>query len=106
MKLDVDTELQVCTIKSEKMATEVIVQKRPRDHHFFEVKFTTGSVPEELSGRYSSLDVGIKAVGDYLRSRRATSAVRRDTFAKERKQRNASKNRTEGSKHIRKGSGN
>jgi len=106
MNLVYSHEEQTCVIKSDKMATEVKVQKRPADHHFFEIKFTTGTTPSELSGRYSTLDTGVKAVEGYLRGRRPTATVRRDTYSKERKKQNGSNNQAEGSKHIRKGSGN
>ena len=105
MKLDINRENQICKIDSPKMNAGVTVQKRVADHHFFEIIFGTGTTPQELQGRYSSLDKGIKAVESYLSTRRPTASVRRDTYSKERKL-NGSKNRTEGSKHIREGSDN
>jgi hypothetical protein len=104
--LDHNTEKQTCKITSENMATAINVQKKPNDHHFFEIRFETGSVPEELSGRYSSVQAGVKAVENYLRNKRPTAAVRRDAYTEERKQRNATETRTEGGKYIRKGSDN
>lgn len=106
MNVEHNTENQTCVLKSDKMSSEVMIQKKPNDHHFFEIKFTAGSTPEELSGRYSSIPAGIKAVESYLKGKRPTATVRRDEFVKERKKRNATKNRTEGSQHIRKGSDN
>lgn len=106
MNIDHNTENQTCVLKSDKMNSEILIQKKPNDHHFFEIKFTSGSVPDELSGRYSSIPAGIKAVEQYLNNKRPTAAVRRDKVTEERKKRNGSKNRTEGSQHIREGSDN
>mgnify|MGYP003972088615 CR=1 FL=1 len=106
MKVDHSPEQQLCTIKSDKMVSDILVRKKPADHHFFEVKFTAGATPSELSGRYSNIDSGVRAVESYLRGRRPTATVRRDEYSKERKKNNGSNNQTEGSKHIRKGSDN
>jgi len=106
MKIEYNTENQTCVLKSDRMNSEILVQKKPNDHHFFEIKFKKGSVPSEISGRYSSIPAGIKAVEQYLKNKRPTAAVRRDAVTEERKKRNGSKNRTEGSQHIYQGSDN
>ena len=63
--IETDTVNQRCVIKSDKMVSEIYVQKEESGYSFFRVRFEKGSVPSELSGRYSSLGKGKEAVEHY-----------------------------------------
>ena len=100
---------QKSVCKSDKMTTDIIIQKAQDGFIFFEIKFERGSVPSELSGRYSNIRNAKKAVTKYLAKKKETKAARRENFnaeREERKKRNGSENITKGSKHLRKGSDN
>ncbi len=95
--------------KSDKMVSDIIIEKSQDGFIFFEVKFEKGAVPSELSGKYSNIKSAKKAVEKYLNSKKETKAARREYFNKareERKKQDASENNTKGSKHIRQGSDN
>ena len=94
--IETDTVNQRCVIKSDKMMSEVYVQKEESGYSFFRVRFEKGSVPSELSGRYSSLDKGKEAVEHYLRNKVKTKTVQRNEYADQReKERNGSKSKSE-----------
>ena len=96
--IETDTVNQRCVIKSDKMVSEVYVQKEESGYSFFRVRFEKGSVPSELSGRYSSLDKGKEAVEHYLRNKVKTKTVQRNEYADQREmERNASKSKSESS---------
>lgn len=104
-----DTVNQRCVCKSDKLVSDIIIEKSQDGFIFFEVKMTKGQVPTELSGKYSSIRSAKKAVESYLQNKKESVAARRENFAKEReerKKRDASENNTKGSKHIREGSDN
>ena len=97
--IETDTVNQRCVIKSDKMVSEIYVQKEESGYSFFRVRFEKGSVPSELSGRYSSLDKGKEAVEYYLRNKVKTKTVQRNEYADQReKERNGSKHKSESSK--------
>jgi len=97
--IETDTVNQRCVIKSDKMLTDIIVEKEVGGFIFFKVKFEKGSVPEELSGKYSTLEKGKQAVENYLRNKPKSKAVQRNEYADKReKERNGSKLQPEGSK--------
>ena len=94
--IETDTVNQRCVIKSDKMLSEIYVHKEESGYSFFRVKFEKGSVPSELSGRYSSLDKGKEAVEHYLRDKVKTKTVQRNEYADQReKERNGSKSKSE-----------
>ena len=96
--IETDTVNQRCVIKSDKMVSEVYVQKEESGYSFFRVRFEKGSVPSELSGRYSSLQKGKEAVEHYLRNKVKTKTVQRNEYADQREiERNASKSKSESS---------
>ena len=96
--IETDTVNQHCVIKSDKMLTDIIVEKEVGGFIFFKVKFEKGSVPEELSGRYSTLEKGKQAVETYLRNKPKSKAVQRNEYADKReKERNAAKSESKGS---------
>lgn len=87
----VDTEEQYAVLSSSNYSAKFTVFK-PRGHyHFFKVRVEKGATPNVLSGSYSSLDNGIKAVKKYLDNSKETFAVKSDRLDKERKERHASK---------------
>ena len=99
--IDIETDKvnQRCVIKSDKMVSEIYVQKEESGYSFFRVRFEKGSVPSELSGRYSSLNKGKEAVEYYLRNKVKTKTVQRNEYADQReKERNGSKHKSESSK--------
>jgi len=97
--IETDTVNQRCVIKSDKMVSEIYVQKEESGYSFFRVRFEKGSVPSELSGRYSSLNKGKEAVEYYLRNKVKTKTVQRNEYADQReKERNVSKHKSESSK--------
>lgn len=87
-----DTANQRCVCKSDKMATNLIIEKELGGFIFFIVKVEVGTVPNQLNGRYSSIAEAKKAVTKYLHNKRETQAVRRENFSKERQQRKAVEN--------------
>ena len=94
--IETDTVNQRCVIRSDKMMSEIYVLKGRSGYSFFRVKFEKGSVPSELSGRYSSLDKGKEAVEHYLRNKVKTKTVQRNEYADQReKERNGSKSKSE-----------
>jgi hypothetical protein len=94
--IETDTVNQRCVIRSDKMMSEIYVHKEESGYSFFRVKFEKGSVPSELSGRYSSLDKGKEAVEHYLRNKVKTKTVQRNEYADQReKERNGSKSKSE-----------
>ena len=96
--IETDTVNQRCVIKSDKMVSEIYVQKEESGYSFFRVRFEKGSVPSELSGRYSSLNKGKEAVEYYLRNKVKTKTVQRNEYADQReKERNGSKSKSKGS---------
>lgn len=104
-----DTVNQRCVCKSDKLMTDIIIEKSQDGFIFFEVKFDKGLIPAELSGKYSSIRSAKKAVESYLLNKKETKAARRENFAKareERKNKDASENNTKGSEHIHQGSSN
>jgi|TARA_R110000803_G_scaffold41076_6_gene88474 aminoglycoside phosphotransferase (APT) family kinase protein len=78
-----ETVNQRCVCKSNKMQSNIIIEKELGGFIFFVVKVEKGSVPKELNGRYSSMIKAKKAVGDYLKDKRETSTTRRENFGKE-----------------------
>ena len=94
--IETDTVNQRCVIKSDKMVSEIYVHKEESGYSFFRVKFEKGSVPSELSGRYSRLHKGKEAVEHYLRDKVKTKTVQRNEYADQReKERNGSKSKSE-----------
>lgn len=93
-----DPANQTCLCVSDKIKTEVTIKKSLGNNSFFEIHYASGSVPQQLAGRYTTMKTAKDAVQQYLDSIRKSSAVRRDEFAAEReKRKNASKSEPKGS---------
>lgn len=86
-----DTVNQRCVVKSDKMVSDIIIQKDQSGFIFFEVLVSRGIIPQELAGKYTSLPKAKEAVANYLNSMKQTVAARRESFAKEREERKALK---------------
>ena len=97
----VDVEINYNTnsavMKSDKMTNEVRVQKDRSGFRFFEIVVSSGSVPEELKGRYSSIANAVAAFKTYEHKIRKTKSVRRKEFAEEREERQLAKLHSESS---------
>lgn len=97
---------QSCVCKSDKMVTDILINKSQDGYIFFEIKLEKGPTPSELSGKYTNIPSAKKAVAKYLANKKETIAARRENFNKareERKKENGSKNSSKGSKHIHQG---
>lgn len=89
-----DTVNQTCICRSDKLVTDILIEKANDGFIFFEFRVTKGSVPKELSGKYSSINKAKEAVTAYLNKKNDTVAAKNVYFAKsleERKKINASK---------------
>lgn len=98
-----------CVCKTDKLNTDIIIQKSNDGFIFFEIKFTTGSPPAELSGHYSSILKAKAAVEHYLNNRKESNTVRRDNFSaarQERKKQDDAEIKSKGSEHVHQGSDN
>lgn len=91
-------EKQMCICTTDKLKTKVIIQKSVGGNIFFEFKFEKGSLPKELSGRYTSIKKAQLGLEKYLRKQPKSKTVLRDERADMReKERNAAKSKSEGS---------
>jgi len=68
-----------------KIKSNFIITTAPGGYIFYQVNVDKGSVPEELSGKYSGLDVAVKAVSKYLENKAPSVSVKRDKKAADRK---------------------
>lgn len=83
---ELDLEKQYARIESVKHKTDFVVGKL-RSQMFFSVRATKGSTPNELSGKYTSLEKAIEAVNQFVANTKETFAVRSDKLHEERQQR-------------------
>jgi len=84
--VDVNLEAQLAKVSSEKQKAEFVVGK-PRSAMFFSVRTTKGVVPAVLSGKFTSLESGIKAVVDHVKNSKESFAVKSDRLHVERQKR-------------------
>lgn len=96
-----DTDNQRCECKTDKLTTTVHIEKELGGYRFFVIRFEKGTVPAELSGRYSSMQSAQKAVEKYLRNKKQSISARRKSFGedyeKRKKVRDAAKSEPESS---------
>jgi hypothetical protein len=97
-----DTENQRCVCRTDKLTTDVTIEKELGGFRFFIIKFAAGPVPKELGGRYSSIQSAQAGVEKYLRNKRQSVSARRkefgDNYEKRKKARDASKSKSKSSK--------
>lgn len=84
--VELDLEKQYAKIESIKHKADFIIGKL-RSQMFFSVRVTKGTIPNELSGKYSTLEKAIEAVEQFVRNTQETFAVRSDRLHEERQQR-------------------
>lgn len=88
----VDLENQRAVLSHPNYKVKFLVWKPRLKYHFFNVAIDgQGVLPKELSGNYSTLENGIKAVTKFLDNSKETFTVKSDRLDKERKARNAAK---------------
>lgn len=102
IEFDHDTQNQRCVCKTDKLTTNIIIEKEVGGFRFFIIKFESGSVPQELSGRYTSILKAQSGVEKYLRNKPQSVSARRkefgDDYEKRKKARDASKSKSKSSK--------
>ncbi len=104
-----NTVNQRCVCKTDKLATDIIIQKANDGFIFFEIKFEKGILPEEFQGKYSGIPAAKKAIENYLKKKKMSKTARRNYFTEareERKKKDAAKNKSKGSEHVHQGSDN
>lgn len=84
--VELDLEKQYAKIESVKHKTDFVVGKL-RSQMFFSIRATKGTIPNELAGKYTSLEKAIEAVGQFVANTKETFAVRSDKLHEERQQR-------------------
>jgi leucyl-tRNA synthetase len=88
--VEVNLESQYAKIESSKHKIDFVVSKT-RSQTFFSVKVTKGALPNELTGKYSSLEKAVESVQTYIRNSQETFAVKSDRLHEERQQRKHAK---------------
>tara|TARA_R110000796_G_scaffold26162_1_gene72976 strand:+ start:9133 stop:9441 length:309 start_codon:yes stop_codon:yes gene_type:complete len=78
-----DAPNQKCICKTDKMLSDIIINKQPGNYQFFIIKFEQGLVPQELAGRYSSIKKAQIAVENYLKNKSKSNAVLRKEYSKD-----------------------
>ncbi len=98
IEYDHDTENQRCVCKSDKMLTEVYIEKEEGPFRFFIFRFEKGQVPHKLAGRYSSIPAAQRDLEHYLRTKPVTKNKRvKERADRREKERNAAKLESKGS---------
>ena len=98
IEYDHDTANQHCVCKSDKLLTDVLIEKEIGGFKFFKIRFEKGQTPSELSGRYTSVLNAQRHLERYLRGRPVSKRkLVKDRADEREKQRNASKSKSEGS---------
>lgn len=81
--VDVNHENQTAIVQSSKHKAEFRVGK-PRYALFFTISSSKASVPNSLSGKYTSLNSAIDAIVHYIKNTKETFAVRSEALHQER----------------------
>lgn len=102
VEVELNHEKQLADIWDEdKGLSKFHVKKSPGGYLFFHVEVEKGKVPEALSGKYTSLELGVRAVTHYLNTRPKTRGLRSQEYKEGLEERiakkNAAKSSTEGS---------
>ena len=88
--VEVNQELQSASITSEKHKSTFIIGKT-RASRFFSIRNSLGTTPIVLSGKFTSLEVSVASVLDYLKNAKETFSVKSDRLHEERQQRKNAK---------------
>lgn len=98
IEYDHDTANQYCVCKSDKLLTDVFIEKEVGGYRFFLIRYEKGKTPRELSGRYTTISAAQRDLERYLRSQPVSKMKRvRDRADEREKQRNGSKSESESS---------
>lgn len=93
-----DTANQYCVCKSDKLLSEIYIEKEIGGYRFFVIRYQAGSVPKELAGRYTTISAAQRDIERYLRNKPVSKNKRVKEYADQReKERNAAKSKSEGS---------
>lgn len=87
-------------VTTDKTKSTFTVFKGNNGFVFYEIKVSNGSVPKALQGNYTRMEHGLKAVQDYIRGMKVTSAKKRDKTWEDN---HAATAGTETKEHIREG---
>lgn len=87
-----DNQRAVCT--TDKRVEPLIIEKDLSGFVFFRFTSTKATVPEELSGRYSSMEKAIRAFKVWEHDASSTVAAKRKQYSELRKETKESKNAT------------
>lgn len=79
---EINYDQKYAVIKSDKFTTTFTVYKDISGHRFFEFKTSKGNLPEELKGKYSSIEKAIKGFEAYERKVKTSPRKRRDDWQK------------------------
>jgi hypothetical protein len=78
-----DKQMAICT--TEKRVEPLVIEKDMSGFVFFKITSTKSTVPEELTGRYTSMQKAIRAVRDWERAAGSTVAAKRKQYSEIRK---------------------
>lgn len=93
-----DTQNQSCVCTTDKMLCKIFIEKEDNGYSFFKIRFESGTLPTDLSGRYTSIKSAQKGLEDYLRYKPVSKRKRVKEYGDKReKERNAAKSDSEGS---------
>ena len=90
-------------ITSDKFNSGFLVAPSVGGFVFYSISSTGGSLPKELSGRYTRMDDAVKAVERYERSHKGTQQKQRDV---KREERDAAKAKRDSKQHVHSGTDN
>lgn len=76
-------------LKTDKKSCEYRLVKDMTGHRFFEFRVSKGFVPEELSGKYTSLEKGIEAFKQFEKNLTKSKTVKRDEWQAEKEAKRA-----------------
>lgn len=104
VEFELDTENQRCVCKSPKNISSIIIEKERGGFVFFVVRMEKGTLPKELSGRYSSMSKAQYAVSKYVKNKPQSVDARRkeygDNYEKRKKAKDAAKSKSESSEQL------
>jgi len=94
------TENQYCVCTSDKLVSKIYIEKEAGGFKFFVIRYENGTLPNKLSGRYSSIPAAQRAIENYLRNQPPSKTLRRNENAEARRKRklDGSKSNSESSK--------
>lgn len=89
VNVEINEDAKIATLTTDKANVTYTLQKDNSGFIFFEFRVSSGNLPEELKGKYSSLLKGVEAFKAYERKMKQTQASKNEEFDKARKARRA-----------------